>query len=49
MNITRRGFNKAALASVATLATPAYIGRALGAMPKAEVKDHLVAYVGTGL
>jgi maltose-binding protein MalE len=49
MKFTRRGFNKAAIASVATLAAPAYVGRSLADMPKAEVKDHLVAYTGTGL
>lgn len=49
MKISRRHFGKTAAASLATLAMPPVIGRALADMPKAEVKDDLVIYSGTGL
>lgn len=49
MKITRRQFGRAGAASLATLAMPPVVGRALAEMPKAEVKDSLVVYAGTGL
>jgi len=49
MKITRRQFGTTGAASVAALATPGIVGRALGEMPNVEGKDGLIVHTGTGL